>query len=38
MAEMFFERRGSLPAEVYERAKEGWSSLFDVMDRRLADA
>jgi uncharacterized protein YndB with AHSA1/START domain len=36
--EMFFEQHGRLPAEVYSRAKEGWSSFFDRMAERLADA
>ena len=36
--EMFFEQRGYLPAEVYEGAKEGWSSFFDRIAERLADA
>jgi len=34
--EMLFEQRGSLPAEVYERAKEGWSTFFDRIAERLA--
>jgi uncharacterized protein YndB with AHSA1/START domain len=34
--EMFFEQRGRLPAEVYERAKEGWSGFFDRITERLA--
>jgi uncharacterized protein YndB with AHSA1/START domain len=33
--EMFFEQRGPLPAEQYERAKEGWSTFFDRMAERL---
>jgi uncharacterized protein YndB with AHSA1/START domain len=36
--EMRFQQRGRLPAEVYERAKEGWSSFFDRMAEHLADA
>jgi uncharacterized protein YndB with AHSA1/START domain len=36
--EMFFEQRGHLPAEVYERAKNGWSSFFDRIAERLAAA
>jgi uncharacterized protein YndB with AHSA1/START domain len=36
--EMRFEQRGSLPAEVYDRAKEGWSGFFDRIAERLADA
>jgi uncharacterized protein YndB with AHSA1/START domain len=34
--EMLFQQRGSLPAEVYERAGEGWSTFFDRMAERLA--
>jgi uncharacterized protein YndB with AHSA1/START domain len=34
--EMLFQQRGRLPAEVYERAGEGWSSFFDRMAERLA--
>jgi uncharacterized protein YndB with AHSA1/START domain len=34
--EMQFEQRGSLPPEVYEGAREGWSSFFDRIDERLA--
>jgi uncharacterized protein YndB with AHSA1/START domain len=36
--EMRFEQRGSLPPEVYERAKQGWSSFFDRIAERLASA
>jgi uncharacterized protein YndB with AHSA1/START domain len=36
--EMRFQQRGRLPADVYERAKEGWSSFFDRIAERLADA
>jgi uncharacterized protein YndB with AHSA1/START domain len=36
--EMFFQQRGQLPAEVYERAGEGWSSFFDRMTAHLAGA
>jgi len=36
--EMLFEQRGSLPAEVYERAREGWSTFFDRIAERLAHA
>jgi len=36
--EMLFEQRGQLPAEVYEGAKQGWSSFFDRIAERLADA
>jgi uncharacterized protein YndB with AHSA1/START domain len=35
--EMFFEQRGNLPPEVYERAGEGWSSFFDRIAARLAE-
>jgi uncharacterized protein YndB with AHSA1/START domain len=34
--EMHFEQRGSLPAEVYEAAKRGWSTFFDRITERLA--
>jgi uncharacterized protein YndB with AHSA1/START domain len=34
--EMHFEQRGRLPAEVYERAKDGWSTFFDRIAERLA--
>ena len=34
--EMFFQQRGQLPAEVYERAKEGWAGFFDRIAERLA--
>ncbi len=34
--EMRFEQRGNLPAEVYERASQGWGSFFDRMTQRLA--
>ncbi len=36
--EMRFEQRGQLPAEVYDRAKEGWAGFFDRIAERLADA
>ena len=36
--EMHFEQRGLLPPEVYERAAEGWSTFFDRIAERLADA
>jgi uncharacterized protein YndB with AHSA1/START domain len=36
--EMHFEQRGRLPAEVYERAGQGWSTFFDRMAERLAGA
>jgi hypothetical protein len=34
--EMFFQQSGRLPAEVYERAEEGWGSFFDRIAERLA--
>ena len=34
--ELHFEQRGALPAEVYEHAREGWSTFFDRMAERLA--
>ena len=34
--EMIFQQRGSLPAEGYERAAQGWSSFFDRMSQRLS--
>jgi uncharacterized protein YndB with AHSA1/START domain len=34
--EMHFQQRGSLPAEVYKGAEEGWSTFFDRMAERLA--
>jgi hypothetical protein len=34
--EMRFEQRGHLPPEVYERAREGWSSFFDRVAERLS--
>jgi uncharacterized protein YndB with AHSA1/START domain len=36
--EMYFEQRGLLPPEVYERAEEGWSTFFDRIAERLAGA
>jgi uncharacterized protein YndB with AHSA1/START domain len=36
--EMAFEQRGHLPAEVYERAEEGWSTFFERIAERLAAA
>jgi uncharacterized protein YndB with AHSA1/START domain len=36
--EMLFEQRGRMSAEQYERAGEGWSSFFDRIAERLADA
>ena len=35
---MFFQQSGNLTAEVYERAGQGWSSFFDRIAERLADA
>ena len=35
--EMLLEQRGHLPAEQYERTKQGWGSFFDRMAERLAD-
>ena len=34
--EMRFAQRGQLPPEVYERAREGWSSFFDRVAERLS--
>ena len=34
--EMHLDQRGRLPAEVYDRAKEGWSTFFDRLAERLA--
>ena len=34
--EMFFEQRGHLPPEQYERTKQGWSGFFDRIAERLA--
>jgi len=36
--EMVFRQSGTLPAEAYDRAKEGWSGFFDRIAERLADA
>jgi uncharacterized protein YndB with AHSA1/START domain len=36
--EMHFEQRGVMSAEQYERAGKGWSSFFDRIAQRLADA
>jgi uncharacterized protein YndB with AHSA1/START domain len=36
--EMLFHQRGRLSAEVYRRAEEGWSTFFDRIAERLADA
>jgi len=34
--EMFFQQRGEMSAEQYERAKNGWSTFFDRVAERLA--
>ena len=34
--EMRFQQSGKLPAEVYRRAREGWSGFFTRVDERLA--
>jgi uncharacterized protein YndB with AHSA1/START domain len=34
--EMRFQQRGVLPPEVYEQAKQGWSSFFDRIAEHLA--
>jgi len=36
--EMHFQQRGRMSAEEYERAGQGWSTFFDRMDERLAEA
>jgi uncharacterized protein YndB with AHSA1/START domain len=36
--EMLFQQRGALPAEVYERAEQGWGMFFDRVAERLAGA
>ena len=36
--EMRFQQRGAMSAEQYERAGEGWSSFFDRIAERVADA
>jgi uncharacterized protein YndB with AHSA1/START domain len=36
--EMFFRQDGRMSPEEYERAGQGWSSFFDVIDERLAGA
>ena len=36
--EMFFEQRGHLAPEQYERTERGWGGFFDRMAERLADA
>jgi uncharacterized protein YndB with AHSA1/START domain len=36
--EMHFEQRGRMSAEQYERAGQGWSTFFDRIAERLADA
>jgi hypothetical protein len=35
---MHFEQRGTLPAEMYERAGHGWSIFFDRVAEHLAEA
>jgi uncharacterized protein YndB with AHSA1/START domain len=34
--EMYFEQRGRLSAEQYERTRQGWSGFFDRIAERLA--
>lgn len=34
--EMFFEQRGQMTAEEYERARGGWSTFFDRVEERLS--
>ena len=34
--EMYFEQRGQLPPDVYERTGQGWSGFFDRIAERLA--
>jgi len=34
--EMYFQQRGQLPPDVYERAGQGWSGFFDRIAERLA--
>jgi uncharacterized protein YndB with AHSA1/START domain len=36
--EMYFQQRGRMSAEQYERAAQGWSSFFDRVAERLAAA
>jgi uncharacterized protein YndB with AHSA1/START domain len=36
--EMFFEQRGSMSPEEYERATEGWGTFFDRLEERLSGA
>lgn len=36
--EMYFEQRGQLSAEHYKGAEQGWSTFFDRLEARLADA
>jgi len=36
--EMYFQQRGRMSAEQYERAAQGWSSFFDRIAERLAPA
>jgi len=35
---MLFQQRGGMSPEQYERAGQGWSSLFDRIDERVAAA
>jgi hypothetical protein len=35
---MHFEQRGHMEAQQYKRAEQGWSSFFDRVEQRLADA
>jgi hypothetical protein len=35
---MYFQQRGRMSAEQYERAAQGWSSFFDRIAERLAAA
>jgi hypothetical protein len=32
---MRFEQRGHMAAKQYERAEEGWSTFFDLMEQNL---
>jgi uncharacterized protein YndB with AHSA1/START domain len=35
--EMHFTQTGSMPAEMYKRAKEGWGGMFDYLAARLGE-
>ena len=35
--EMLFEQRGSMSAEQYRRAEQGWAGFFDRIAERLTD-